>query len=81
MNSRLTPTHLKRGKGGAEAGGRHAGLRHPIDDKGIEQRLDDVGLDDRGEALEDELRDRRSSGVPSGDRGHGGRSGQDRKRH
>ena len=49
----------------SDASGRHEGLRHPVDDdQRVEQRLDDVGLDDQGDILDDELRDRRSSGVP-----------------
>lgn len=46
-----------------EASGQHEGLRHPVDDdQRVEQRLDDVGPDDQGEVVEDQLRDRRSSG-------------------
>jgi hypothetical protein len=64
---RNTPTDLKRGQGGSEAGGQHQGLRHPADDRNVQQRLNEVGLDDQGDALEDELRDRRSRGVPGVD--------------
>ena len=47
-----------------EAGGQHQPVRRPDHDQPVEQRLDDVGLDDRGDVLEDELRDRRSRGGP-----------------
>lgn len=47
-----------------EAGGRHQPVRRPDHDQSIEQRLDDVGLEDRGDVLEDDLRDRRSRGLP-----------------
>lgn len=47
-----------------EAGGQHQPVRRPDHDQPVEQRLDDVGLEDRGDVLEDELRDRRGSGVP-----------------
>jgi len=56
-----------RDKGGREAGGQHQGLRQPDDDQRVEQALDDVGLEDQGDAVEDQLRDRRGSGVPSTD--------------
>ena len=49
--------------GGSEAGGQQEGLRHPIDDEQrVKQRLDDVGLDDRDDVADDQLRDRRGSG-------------------
>ena len=69
MNTPRNPTtDLKRGKGGSEAGGQHEGLRHPTtDDRQVEQRLDDVGLEDQGDVLEDDLRDRRSKGTPGAD--------------
>ena len=47
-----------------EAGGQHQPVRRPDQDQSIEQRLDDVGLEDRGDVLEDDLRDRRSRGLP-----------------
>ena len=47
-----------------EAGGQHQPVRRPDHDQPVEQRLDDVGLDDRGDVLEDDLRDRRSRGGP-----------------
>jgi len=47
-----------------EAGGQHQPVRRPDHDQPVEQRLDDVGLDDQGDILEDELRDRRGSGLP-----------------
>lgn len=65
--SRNTPSRT-RPSGGSEAGGQQEGLRHPIDDEQrVKQRLDDVGLDDQGDVLDDQLRDRRSSGTPSDD--------------
>ena len=58
------------GSGASEASGQHEGLRHPVDDdQRVEQRLDDVGLDDQGEVVEDQLRDRRSSGAAPDDGG------------
>lgn len=52
------------GSDASEASGRHEGLRHPVDDaQRVQQRLDDVGLDDQGDVIDDELRDRRSSGT------------------
>lgn len=47
-----------------EAGGQHQPVRRPDHDQSVEQRLDDVGLEDRGDVLEDDLRDRRSRGLP-----------------
>lgn len=54
-----------------EASSRHQPLRRPGHEQQTKPRLDEVGLEDRGEALEDELRDRRSSGQrrESGDDG------------
>ena len=61
----------------SEASGRHEGLRHPVDDdRRVEQRLDDVGLEDQGDVLDDELRDRRGSGTPATSP-----AGQDIQRH
>jgi hypothetical protein len=60
--SRSTPSNTQR-SGGSEAGGQQEGLRHPIDDvQRVKQRLDDVGLDDRDDVADDQLRDRRGSG-------------------
>ena len=42
----------------------HQGLHRPNDDRRVQQALDNVGLEDRGEVLEDQLRDRRSRGAP-----------------
>lgn len=47
-----------------EASGQHQALRRDVDDKRARQRLGDVGLDDRGDAFEDEQRDRHSRGAP-----------------
>lgn len=63
MSTRNIPANLKRGQGGREASNPHHGLRQPADDQRVKQALDDVGLDDQGEVLEDQLRDRRSSGA------------------
>ena len=60
MNMPRTPSSGS----GSEASGRHEGLRHPVDDdQRVEQRLDDVGLEDEGDVLDDALRDRGSNGV------------------
>ena len=59
-----------------EAGGQHQPVRRPDHDQAIEQRLDDVGLEDRGDVLEDDLRDRRSRGGLPGT----GRGREDRNR-
>lgn len=82
MNKRADiPADLKRGTGGNEAGGQHKGLRHPADDdQRVGQRLDDAGLDDEGEILDDHLRDRRSKGAPdAGQRGD--EAGKREQRH
>ena len=56
------------GAGVGEASGRHHGLYRPGDEQRVDQTLDKVGLDDRGDMLEDEQRDRRSRGAaPSGE--------------
>jgi len=49
------------------ASGQHQGLHRPSDDQRVGQALDDVGLEDQGDVLEDQLRDRRSRGVPPQD--------------
>lgn len=65
---RNTPAKTPRSDS-SEAGGQHEGLRHPIDDdQRVEQRLDDVGLDDQGDVLDDQLRDRRGSGTQPAER-------------
>jgi hypothetical protein len=51
---------------GGLASGRHQSLHHPADDDRVEAALDNIGLDDRGELMEDHLRDRRSKGVRGG---------------
>lgn len=81
MNKRAdVPTELKPGTGGSEAGGQHEGLRHPIDDdQRVEQRLDDVGLEDEGEVLEDHLRDRRSKGAPAAGDKSGDEAGREQR--
>lgn len=51
---------------GGLASGKHQGLRQPADDERVEDALDNTGLEDRGELMEDHLRDRRSKGVRGG---------------
>ena len=51
---------------GGLASGRHQSFHHPADDDRVEAALDNIGLDDRGELMEDHLRDRRSKGVRGG---------------
>jgi hypothetical protein len=48
------------------ASGKHQGLRQPADDERVEDAVDNIGLSDRGESMEDHLRDRRSKGVRNG---------------
>ena len=60
-----TDTPLTRSSG--VASGQHQGLHRPSDDQRVEQALDDVGLEDQGDVLEDQLRDRRSRGAPPED--------------
>jgi hypothetical protein len=48
------------------ASGKHQGLRQPADDVRVEDAVDNIGLSDRGESMEDHLRDRRSKGVRDG---------------
>ena len=57
-----TDTPLTRSSG--VASGQHQGLHRPSDDQRVEQALDDVGLEDQGDVLDDQLRDRRSRGAP-----------------
>ena len=49
-----------------EASGKEQGLRQPADDGRVEDALGNIGLSDRGESMEDQLRDRRSKGVAGG---------------
>lgn len=48
-----------------QASAKHQGLRHPDNDQRTRQALDEVDLADQGESAEDELRDRRSRGLPN----------------
>lgn len=64
MRTRVSPTRLRRGRGGREASIPHQSLRRPADDRRVEQALASVGLEDQGEVVDDLLRDRRSSGLP-----------------
>ena len=59
--SALTSTSA--GSATGQGSGKHQGLHRPADDQRVEHALDHVGLDDRGESIEDHLRDRRSKGV------------------
>ena len=47
-----------------DASGQHQGLKRPADDQRVEQALRDADLDELGENVEDQLRDRRGSGLP-----------------
>jgi len=49
-----------------QASGKHQGLHRPADDQRVEHALDHVGLEDRGELMEDHQRDRHSKGVRDG---------------
>lgn len=51
----------------AQASGQHQALTRPADDQRVAQALDHVGLEDQGDVVEDQLRDRRGSGVPAPD--------------
>lgn len=53
-------------RGTGEAGGQHQGLRQPADDQNVEDKLDQVDLQTRGDEVEDRLRDSRSKGVQGG---------------
>lgn len=64
MNTR-DPSSSNNSEGSGEASGKHQGLRQPADDQDVEQKLDDVSLEGRGEIVEDELRNRGSNGTPS----------------
>jgi hypothetical protein len=48
------------------ASGKHQGLRQPADDERVEDAVDNIGLSDRGESMEDQRRDRRGKGVRGG---------------
>lgn len=52
-----------------QASGRHQGLRRPSDAERIERALHVVSLEELGDVVEDQLRDRRSSGLPVADDG------------
>ena len=64
MNQRINASE---GLRSGEASGKHQGLRRPNDAQRIERALHVVGLEDQGDVVEDELRDRRSSGLPVAD--------------
>lgn len=65
------------GRSSGVASGQHQGLHRPNDDQRVGQILDDIGLDDRGEILEDQLRDRRSRGAPPTDGDEEGEAGDE----
>ena len=73
MNTQTPPdSRTARGQErSAEASGKHQGLHQPNDDQRVEQTLDKIGLEDdpesQGEMIEDQLRDRRGSGIPAVD--------------
>ena len=48
------------------ASGKHQGLHQPAEDARVEDAVDNIGLSDRGESMEDQRRDRRSKGVRDG---------------
>ena len=58
----MNPNTQRSDTRGGEASSRHQPLRRPGHEPQTKLRLEEVGLEDRGEAIEDELRDRRSSG-------------------
>lgn len=59
-----TPSHRADERRG-EAGAQSQPLRRGGDaSRRVKQRLGEVGLEDRGDRLDDERRDRRSSGRP-----------------
>lgn len=59
---RPTPTDaLTRNSGQASA--LHSAIKHPTDEQGLEERLDDADVASLGSGVEDEMRDRRSKGV------------------
>lgn len=62
-----TPADAPVTRSSGVASGQHQGLHRPSDDQRVEQALDDVGLEDQGDVLEDQLRDRRSRGAPPQD--------------
>lgn len=57
---RQEPPHPSR-----QHGGQHQGLHRPSEDQRVEQALDHASLDDFGETTEDQIRDRRGSGIPA----------------
>jgi len=46
-----------------EASGKKTGLHQPSDDNRIQDKLENVDLDSRGEKVHDHLRDKRGNGV------------------
>ena len=59
-------TSASAGTAAGQGSGKHQGLHRPADDQRVEHALDHVGLEDRGESIEDHLRDRHSKGVRDG---------------
>lgn len=64
MNQRVNSSERLRS---GEASGRHQGLRRPSDAERIKRALHVVSLEEQGEVVEDQFRDRRSSGLPVAD--------------
>lgn len=60
MNTNTTRSDARRGDGSAQ----HQPLCRASHGRRAKLRLSEIGLEDRGEILEDEHRDRRSSGQP-----------------
>lgn len=46
-----------------QASALHSAIKHPTDEQGLEERLDDADVASLGSGVEDEMRDRRSKGV------------------
>lgn len=51
------------GRGSGEASGKHQGMQRPDGIREADDRLENVGLEDRGRVLEDHLRNKRGKGV------------------
>lgn len=68
MTTRNPLPRPARDDAGRQASARHQGLYRPHEDQRIDQALEQISLEDRGEAAEDYLRDRRSRGAaPAGE--------------
>lgn len=70
MATRTNPIErLEQAHPSRQHGGQHQGLHRPSEDQRVEQALDHASLDDLGETTEDQLRDRRGSGIPAVEEG------------